>query len=60
MVPSNRLSNANPRWSSTTLPCNGPEIVPYVSTKVRLEKTRGYKEVATVEGNPRQLVRGIA
>ena len=40
-------------------PGSGP-FVPYVSTKVRLEKTRGYKEVATVEGNPRQLGRGIA
>src|SRR5688572_1344505 len=35
-------------------------FIPYASTKVRLEKTGRYKEVATVEGNPRQLGRGIA
>ena len=38
MVPSNRLSSASPRWSSTTLPCSGPRIVPYVST-MSLEAT---------------------
>ena len=32
MVPSNRLSSASPRWSSTTPPGGGPSFVPYVST----------------------------
>jgi molybdopterin-containing oxidoreductase family iron-sulfur binding subunit len=35
-------------------------FIPYVSTRVRLEKTGRYKELATTEGNPRQLGRGIA
>ena len=35
-------------------------FIPYVSAKVRVEKTGRWKDVATVEGNPRQLGRGIA
>ncbi|HEU5049903.1 MAG TPA: molybdopterin-dependent oxidoreductase [Gemmatimonadales bacterium] len=35
-------------------------FIPYVSTRVRLEKTGRYREPATTEGNPRQLGRGIA
>lgn len=35
-------------------------FLPYASTRVRLEKTHRYQEVATTEGNPRQLGRGIA
>ncbi len=35
-------------------------FVPYVSTRVRLEKTRRYQKVAKTEGNNRQLGRGIA
>ena len=34
--------------------------VSYAGTRVRLEKTGRYKDVATTEGNPRQLGRGIA
>ena len=41
-------------------PDAGASFVPYVSTRVRLEKTHDYQEVATTEGNPRQLGRGIA
>jgi Fe-S-cluster-containing dehydrogenase component len=37
----------------------GP-FLPYVSTRVSLEKTGDFKELATIEGNPRQLGRGIA
>jgi molybdopterin-containing oxidoreductase family iron-sulfur binding subunit len=35
-------------------------FLPYVSTRVSLEKTGGYQRLATVEGTPRQLGRGIA
>jgi molybdopterin-containing oxidoreductase family iron-sulfur binding subunit len=35
-------------------------FVPYVSTRVSLEKTRRYQKVAKTEGNNRQLGRGIA
>ena len=41
-------------------PETGSSFLPYVSTRVRLEKTHRYQEVATTEGNPRQLGRGIA
>jgi anaerobic selenocysteine-containing dehydrogenase/Fe-S-cluster-containing dehydrogenase component len=37
----------------------GP-FLPYVSSQVSLEKTGGFKKLATSEGNPRQLGRGIA
>jgi molybdopterin-containing oxidoreductase family iron-sulfur binding subunit len=35
-------------------------FLPYVSTRVTLEKTGGFRKLATVEGVPRQLGRGIA
>jgi anaerobic selenocysteine-containing dehydrogenase/Fe-S-cluster-containing dehydrogenase component len=35
-------------------------FLPYVSTRVSVTKTGDYKKLATVEGNPRQLGRGIA
>ncbi len=35
-------------------------FLPYVSTRVSVEKTGDYKELASIEGNPRQLGRGIA
>ena len=35
-------------------------FVPYLSTRVSLEKTRRYQKVAKTEGNTRQLGRGIA
>lgn len=35
-------------------------FVPYVSTRVTLEKTRRYQKVAKTEGNNRQLGRGVA
>ena len=35
-------------------------FLPYVSTRVSLSKTGDYKALATLEGNPRQLGRGIA
>jgi molybdopterin-containing oxidoreductase family iron-sulfur binding subunit len=35
-------------------------FLPYVSTRVSLSKTGNYKQLATSEGNPRQLGRGIA
>ncbi|HOX20619.1 MAG TPA: 4Fe-4S dicluster domain-containing protein [Gemmatimonadales bacterium] len=35
-------------------------FVPYVSTRVRLEKTRRYQKVAKTEGSNRQLGRGVA
>ena len=41
-------------------PPGNAAFIPYVSTRVRLEKTGRYKELATTEGNPRQLGRGIA
>jgi molybdopterin-containing oxidoreductase family iron-sulfur binding subunit len=34
--------------------------LPYVGVKVSVETTHGYRELATTEGNPRQLGRGIA
>jgi anaerobic selenocysteine-containing dehydrogenase/Fe-S-cluster-containing dehydrogenase component len=37
----------------------GP-FLPYVSTKVSVAKAGTYKKLATIEGNPRQLGRGIA
>jgi molybdopterin-containing oxidoreductase family iron-sulfur binding subunit len=37
----------------------GP-FLPYVSTRVAVAKTGEYKKLATVEGTPRQLGRGIA
>jgi molybdopterin-containing oxidoreductase family iron-sulfur binding subunit len=36
------------------------DFLPYISTMVSLEKTGGYKELASIAGNPRQLGRGIA
>jgi anaerobic selenocysteine-containing dehydrogenase/Fe-S-cluster-containing dehydrogenase component len=36
------------------------EFVPYVSTRVGLAKTGGYRKLASVAGVPRQLGRGIA
>ncbi len=39
---------------------NGAGFVSYVSTRVRLEKTRRYQKVAKTEGNTRQLGRGVA
>jgi anaerobic selenocysteine-containing dehydrogenase/Fe-S-cluster-containing dehydrogenase component len=36
------------------------EFVTYVSTRVAVEKTGDYRKLATVEGTPRQLGRGIA
>ncbi|MEO6057299.1 MAG: molybdopterin-dependent oxidoreductase [Gemmatimonadales bacterium] len=36
------------------------EYVSYVSTRVTLEKTGQYRKLATIEGTPRQLGRGIA
>jgi molybdopterin-containing oxidoreductase family iron-sulfur binding subunit len=41
-------------------PAAGSTFLPYASTRVRLEKTHSYQEVATTEGTPRQLGRGIA
>ncbi len=35
-------------------------FVAYVSQKVQVERTRGYRKVAKTEGTPRQLGRGIA
>ncbi|HEX2249657.1 MAG TPA: 4Fe-4S dicluster domain-containing protein, partial [Gemmatimonadales bacterium] len=37
----------------------GP-FLPYVSTRVSVEKTGRHKTLASIEGNPRQLGRGIA
>jgi len=37
----------------------GEAFVPYLGTKVTLTKTGGYRKLASVEGNPRQLGRGI-
>ena len=43
------------------LPGAGPEgFLPYVSVKVAIEKTRGYRKLSKTEGNPRQLGRHIA
>jgi molybdopterin-containing oxidoreductase family iron-sulfur binding subunit len=36
------------------------EFLPYASTRVTLEKTGGYRRLASIEGTPRQLGRGIA
>ncbi len=36
------------------------DFLPYVSTRVTLEKTGGFRRLATIEGVPRQLGRGIA
>jgi molybdopterin-containing oxidoreductase family iron-sulfur binding subunit len=36
------------------------DFLPYVSTRVSLAKTGGYKALATIAGTPRQLGRGIA
>jgi anaerobic selenocysteine-containing dehydrogenase/Fe-S-cluster-containing dehydrogenase component len=36
------------------------EFVPYLSTRVALRKTGGYRKLASVAGVPRQLGRGIA
>ncbi|HEU5170838.1 MAG TPA: 4Fe-4S dicluster domain-containing protein [Gemmatimonadales bacterium] len=38
----------------------GQPFVPYVAVKVSLEKTGVFRDLATTEGNPRQLGRGIA
>ena len=35
-------------------------FLPYVSTRVQVEKTGRYKKLASIAGNPRQLGRGIA
>jgi anaerobic selenocysteine-containing dehydrogenase/Fe-S-cluster-containing dehydrogenase component len=35
-------------------------FLPYLSTRVALAKTGGYKKLASIAGNPRQLGRGIA
>ena len=35
-------------------------FLPYLSTRVSVEKTGGYKDLATIAGVPRQLGRGIA
>jgi anaerobic selenocysteine-containing dehydrogenase/Fe-S-cluster-containing dehydrogenase component len=36
------------------------EFLPYLSTRITAVKTRGYKKLASIAGNPRQLGRGIA
>jgi molybdopterin-containing oxidoreductase family iron-sulfur binding subunit len=36
------------------------DFLPYISTRVSLEKTGGYKSLASIAGNSRQLGRGIA
>lgn len=36
------------------------DFLPYISTKVSVEKTGQYKALASIAGNPRQLGRGIA
>ena len=38
---------------------DGQGFLPYLSTKVSVEKTGGYKKLAKTEGNPRELGRGI-
>ena len=38
----------------------GGEFVHYLSTRVRVRKTRDYRKLASIEGVPRQLGRGIA
>jgi len=38
----------------------GGEFVHYLSTRVRVRKTRDYKKLASIQGVPRQLGRGIA
>ncbi len=42
------------------LPAPTGDYVAYAGTKVRLEKTSGYRKPPKTEGNPRQLGRGIA
>ena len=39
---------------------DGKGFLPYLSTRVTLAKTGGWKQLAKTEGNPRQLGRGIA
>jgi len=39
---------------------DGKGFLPYLSTRVTLTKTGGWKPLAKTEGNPRQLGRGIA
>ncbi len=39
---------------------DGQGFLPYVSVKVDLRKTRGYRKLSKTEGNPRQLGRHIA
>jgi len=36
------------------------DFLPYISTRVSVEKTGGYKNLASIAGTPRQLGRGIA
>ncbi|MBM4187338.1 MAG: 4Fe-4S dicluster domain-containing protein [Gemmatimonadetes bacterium] len=38
---------------------DGQGFLPYLSTKVRVEKTGGFKKLARTDGNPRELGRGI-
>ncbi len=38
---------------------DGQGFLPYLSTRVKLEKTGHYRKVAKTEGNPRELGRGI-
>ena len=38
---------------------DGQGFLPYLSTKVTVEKTGGYRKLAKTEGNPRELGRGI-
>lgn len=38
---------------------DGQGFLPYLATKVRVEKTGGYQELARTDGNPRELGRGI-
>jgi molybdopterin-containing oxidoreductase family iron-sulfur binding subunit len=38
---------------------DGQGFLPYLSTKVAVDKTGGYRKLAKTEGNPRELGRGI-
>ncbi|MFN0181974.1 MAG: molybdopterin-dependent oxidoreductase [Gemmatimonadales bacterium] len=38
---------------------DGQGFLPYLSTKVRVEKTGGYKKLARTDGTPREMGRGI-
>lgn len=38
---------------------DGQGFLPYLSTKIKVEKTGRYRKVAKTEGNPRELGRGI-